>query len=96
MWLMGAGACGIQYVIAKDTKCRIIIIARHFVTAECGFAVTVMRIALYILYSVRQLETGRGARGSYPGAGRVAAGAERVQAESGKNAPPPGKSGTRP
>ena len=69
MWLYGDGGCGIQYVIAKDTECRIIIIARHFVTVECGFAVTVMRITLYVLYTVRQLETRAVAVGQLPAPG---------------------------
>ena len=88
---MGAGACGIQYVIAKDTKCRIIIIARHFVTVECGFAATVMRITLYVLYSVRQLETPRpawcdcrpGARGGARSA-RAQAGLDKKRRGAGK------------
>ena len=93
MRLYGDGGCGIQYVIAKDTKCRIIIIARHFVTVECGFAVTVMRITLYILYTVRQLETPRpawrdcrpGARGG-PGSARVQAGPDKKRKGAGKTA----------
>ena len=91
---MGAGDCGIQYVIAKDTKCRIIIIARHFGTVECGSPGSIWWKAEYILYCVCQSRTPRPWWRSYRPGARGGLGSARVQAGPDKKGRGAGKTGT--